>query len=225
MWDVVLPYVHTFGIDRVSYHHMQGIGGAGEVTTEVLSRGFPQDWVREYIGEQLYLVDPIPDLAARATRPFKWSEVASLAKITKPEQAFLNRLAKQNLGDGLALQVFGPSMRNGYVGLGFTPEATALSSWQVHELQFAAQFAHLRYCELVPLRDQKALTQREREVLSWIARGKSNSVIADILGVSPHTVDTLVRRIYGKLDVSDRTTAAIRGVGAGLISLDGRNVA
>ena len=62
-----------------------------------------------------------------------------------------------------------------------------------------------------------ALTPREAEVLTWIARGKSNSVIADILGVSPHTVDTLVRRIYGKLEVADRTTAAIHGIGAGLI--------
>ncbi|MEX0367477.1 MAG: LuxR C-terminal-related transcriptional regulator [Ruegeria sp.] len=41
--------------------------------------------------------------------------------------------------------------------------------------------------------------------------------MADILLLSPHTVDTLVRRIFSKLDVADRTTAAIRGVGAGLI--------
>ena len=53
--------------------------------------------------------------------------------------------------------------------------------------------------------------------MGWIARGKSYGVIADILDVSRHTVDTLVRRIFEKLGVTDRTTAAIRAVGAGIV--------
>jgi LuxR family transcriptional regulator/LuxR family quorum-sensing system transcriptional regulator CciR len=225
MWDVVLPYVRKFGIDRVSYHHVQGLGGAGEIRTDVVARGFPERWVCDYVGEKLYLVDPIPDFAMRAMRPFLWSSIADLAPLSPEARTYLDRLAKENLGDGLALQVFGPHMRNGYVGLGFAPQADMLGSAELHQLQCAAQFAHLRYCELVPAHRDSDLTQREQEVLGWIARGKSNSVIAEILGVSPHTIDTLVRRIYAKLEVSDRTTAAIKGVGAGLISLDGRSVA
>lgn len=62
-----------------------------------------------------------------------------------------------------------------------------------------------------------ALTRRERDVLEWIAQGKSNPVIAEILGISIHTVDTHIRRIFRKLGVNDRTTAAIKGLGAGLV--------
>lgn len=62
-----------------------------------------------------------------------------------------------------------------------------------------------------------ALTPRERDILAWVARGKSNSVIGDVLGISPHTVDTHLRRIYAKLGVSDRISAALAGVGIGLI--------
>ena len=52
-----------------------------------------------------------------------------------------------------------------------------------------------------------------------MARGKSNGVIAEILGISDHTVDTLVRRVFAKLGVGDRISAAIKGIGAGLVTL------
>ena len=61
------------------------------------------------------------------------------------------------------------------------------------------------------------LSPQELEVLRWIARGKSNTVIAEIMGLSRHTVDTITRRMFGKLDVTDRTRAAVRGLAFGLI--------
>ncbi|MEL6127648.1 MAG: helix-turn-helix transcriptional regulator, partial [Pseudomonadota bacterium] len=61
------------------------------------------------------------------------------------------------------------------------------------------------------------LSAREREVLEWVAKGKSNSAIAKIIGVSIHSVDAYMRRIYAKLGVNERVTAAIRGLGSGLI--------
>ena len=54
-------------------------------------------------------------------------------------------------------------------------------------------------------------------MLGWVAGGKSNTVIADILGISAHTVDAHLRRICLKLGVSDRISAAVRGIGIGLI--------
>ncbi|MCB1402817.1 MAG: helix-turn-helix transcriptional regulator, partial [Rhodobacteraceae bacterium] len=61
------------------------------------------------------------------------------------------------------------------------------------------------------------LSERETEVLAWVARGKSNSAIGEILGISAHTVDAHLRRIYLKLGVFDRISAALRGIGVGLI--------
>jgi DNA-binding CsgD family transcriptional regulator len=54
-----------------------------------------------------------------------------------------------------------------------------------------------------------ALTPREREVLKLVARGFSNKEIADILSISPDTVKTHVRNIFSKLNVTDRTQAAV----------------
>lgn len=52
------------------------------------------------------------------------------------------------------------------------------------------------------------LTARESEVLLWVARGKTNRDIADILGMSPRTVNKHLEHIFEKLGVETRTAAA-----------------
>jgi len=55
-----------------------------------------------------------------------------------------------------------------------------------------------------------ALTAREREVLEWVAAGKTNRDIAAILGARPRTIEKHLERIYEKLGVETRTAAAAR---------------
>ena len=59
------------------------------------------------------------------------------------------------------------------------------------------------------LRKSFDLTGREAEVLTWIANGKSNKEIAAILEMSPRTVNKHLDRIFGKLGVENRTSAAV----------------
>ncbi len=54
------------------------------------------------------------------------------------------------------------------------------------------------------------LTQRESEVLIWIAKGKSNKDIGEILGLSPRTVNKHLEQIFIKLGVENRASAAVR---------------
>ena len=54
----------------------------------------------------------------------------------------------------------------------------------------------------------RSLTSREREVLDWLARGKSNAEIGEILGISAATVGKHLEHIYPKLGVENRTAAA-----------------
>jgi DNA-binding NarL/FixJ family response regulator len=60
------------------------------------------------------------------------------------------------------------------------------------------------------------LTEREREVLELIARGKNNSDIAELLVVSPKTVRNHITNIFSKLQVADRAEAIIKARDAGL---------
>jgi DNA-binding response OmpR family regulator len=56
--------------------------------------------------------------------------------------------------------------------------------------------------------DEAALTPRETEVLSWVAKGKTNRDIAEILGMSPRTVNKHLEHVFAKLGVETRAAAA-----------------
>jgi len=58
--------------------------------------------------------------------------------------------------------------------------------------------------------DADRLTDREREVLALLAEGSSNAQIARALGITVKTVQNYVSRILDKLQVADRTQAALR---------------
>lgn len=63
------------------------------------------------------------------------------------------------------------------------------------------------------LREAFALTGKEAEVLYWVAQGKINRDIADILGSSPATVKKHLERVHAKLGVETRTAAAAMALG------------
>ncbi len=58
------------------------------------------------------------------------------------------------------------------------------------------------------LRDALGLTAREAEVLLWIANGKPNRDIGEILGISPRTVNKHLEQVFAKLGVENRASAA-----------------
>jgi DNA-binding NarL/FixJ family response regulator len=64
------------------------------------------------------------------------------------------------------------------------------------------------------LRARVPLTRRETEVLLWLARGKSNRDIAQILNISYRTINKHLEQIYPKLGVETRTSAVAMAIRA-----------
>jgi DNA-binding NarL/FixJ family response regulator len=74
-----------------------------------------------------------------------------------------------------------------------------------------------RLAEFTPRSD---LTEREVEVLLFMAKGKSNRAIADAIGRTEATVKVHVRHILEKLGAADRTGAVTAALKRGIIHLD-----
>ncbi|MBW4614216.1 MAG: response regulator transcription factor [Desmonostoc vinosum HA7617-LM4] len=65
---------------------------------------------------------------------------------------------------------------------------------------------------------ENPLTKREQEILALVATGKSNQEIAEILYIAPGTVRVHVHAILQKLEVRDRTQAAVLAIQKGLVA-------
>lgn len=209
------------GFDLASYHVV--VEGLLPIPLDAgfFFNTFPAAWVQRYRARNYFEIDPIILHARTAKAPFRWNDVGTLMALTPAQEAYLQDLKACGMVDGLAVPVFSANGSIAYFGLGSSTQAVRLSPQDMLELQYACTQIHVRFMALhgEVLPEPKALSPREREVLTWMTRGKSNSVIAGILEVSDHTIDTLVRRVFAKLGVNDRIHAALRGVGLGLVTL------
>jgi DNA-binding response OmpR family regulator len=98
------------------------------------------------------------------------------------------------------------------------PEALASSESQQLRLQYMGRLGSNQFllrlardtssASPAEFSQELGLTSREGEVLSWLSKGKTNRDIAQILGLSPRTVDKHLEQIYAKLGVENRTAAA-----------------
>jgi DNA-binding NarL/FixJ family response regulator len=74
---------------------------------------------------------------------------------------------------------------------------------------------HIDALPTMPEMDSYQLTPREHDVLAWLTKGKTNRDIADILGISPRTVNKHLEHIFVKLGVETRSAAATLALGRG----------
>lgn len=214
-------YCAAVGIRMLSYYHYPPVGAVDfGPDIQVYTFGWPADWVEIYMREDFIHIDPLPRIAASQTKPFWWSQIHDLGELDSDERAYLAKAAKAGLGDGLAIPVFGPNGRNGYYPATFGKDEPKPDDSEIAKIHAACQLAHLRYCELIlhSLPDAVHLSERERQILSYVVRGHSNQMIAAKLKISANTVDTYVRRCFDKLDVHDRVTAGLRGLAMGLVA-------
>lgn len=218
LWTAFRGFFEGTEVLRVSYMHLPPLGAPDDRRIDFTAANFPQEGVERYVAERLYRDNPILALSHRLAEPVYWDEVETIP-LTAREAAFVETFHKAELKYGVGIPVYGPEGRRGQCGLGFVEGVRRLDPAALKDFMWACQLGHMRYCALLrpTLGPHPALSERETEVLAWVARGKSNGLIGDILGISSNTVDAHLRRIYLKLGVFDRLSAAVRGIGVGLI--------
>lgn len=227
--DAVMPGMDGFALCRLlkatpPWSHVPVVFMTGLSDTEQILRGFASGGV-DYVVKPLRIPEVLARLAthvrnAQATRlareavdvaglgvvvldgqgrvawrspqALRWLEAAFAAEPAPQDAAaaWLNR-AQCTGGQTLAL-ADGRQLLARHLGASGLAESMLL-------LSQAAAPRHLQ---------QVALTPRETEVLSWISKGKTNRDIADILGMSPRTVNKHLEHIFEKLGVETRTAAA-----------------
>jgi DNA-binding CsgD family transcriptional regulator len=177
----------------------------------------PVDYARKYVGANRFEIDPVMEEVKHRHVPFYAFEVEERGGLTSEQKEFFQEMRDAGLADGLAVPVFLRPGDLAYFALGTDKGKLNFSKGQLLEIQEICQQMHQRYNELLEKDEAPKLSKREQQVLECIAKGQSNTVIAEELGISAHTVDTVVRRCFEKLGVSSRVEAVLSAISRGFI--------
>jgi LuxR family transcriptional regulator/LuxR family quorum-sensing system transcriptional regulator CciR len=219
MFELLSITLKNFGIDYICYFILSPALPNEDNPFLHVFGNFPNEWADYYFEKKFYEIDPIIKYARTAKDPFHWFKLHKIIKLSQIEKNYLDELYAARFIDGITVPVNEALGQTAIFGFSANNKIMNLSDDDIEELNHICFYIHERYCKLTVTHfDEKPiLSERELEVLFWVAQGKSDSVIADILSLSEHTIDTYMRRIYKKLNVSNRITACVRAVCLGLL--------
>jgi len=219
VWNELMGFLQPLGIDALSYYHKPPAGAVDFSDKYFVSLGFDEDLAKEHRRQHTLFSAAFTSNFNPLLEPIFWADVATTLDLTPDQLDQLEAFYRPCPANGLVVPVYGPNSRNGCAVMRFKDFKAPFSRENIFKAHFASNQSHLQFCKIMAsnVKNNVILTEREREVLTWVARGKSNAVIAEIVGISHHTVNGYLRRVYLKTQTSDRTTAALRAVGDGLI--------
>jgi len=217
LWALMLRHFRGRGFEAIAYVVLDR-GHRGEAVA-MFDHGFSPELIGAFAAFGYGMHDPTLRIVMATGRPGVPSELARRHPLSREEKHYRHMMQTMGVGETLCMPLYGPHGLDAYVVLGGASSVEFVKTAPRTQMHMAAQAAHLRAFALQPRhpRAGHGLSEREVEILRWVAQGKSNSVIADILSLSAATVDTYLRRVFDKLDVTDRTSAAVKGVSLGLI--------
>ena len=209
-----------YGYDRFCYSLLTAHPSLGLNAGHGIVANYPEDWMAHYKANLYEKKDPVPRHGIETLRPFTWESIQQTRELKADAKRVMNEAKEAGLLDGVAIPICGHHGELAGVGMasstgGIRPDIGVLRKLRTLAVEF-----HLAFTELEK-KDRPVgnvhLTSREKEILLWVAEGKSDSIIADIIGVSHAAIRFHLNNIFKKLDANERTLATVKALRLGLI--------
>lgn len=182
-------------------------------------------------GEKSYSRHQLPDDQAKVIgaandsilkygKPTILSQLLPTFEKIEPEltKAIMSTVNEMGVYDQFMVPVFGAYNTNGVLSYGFNHRLAKTETTLFRELENISSAYHSLMVQYFgSAKRDVELSPRETDVLKWITNGKSRGEIATILAIQPSSVDTYTRRIFDKMGVHDRVSAAVIAISDGLI--------
>jgi LuxR family quorum sensing-dependent transcriptional regulator len=214
--DVVAATAKSFGYNHICFLASTGVNQPFE--DRVLLKVWPKPWAEQYSASNFYASDPVAPRIRRQPELFTWSDIR-LDEVS-PISRTIMEIASVDYGlkFGLCAPVHG---MNGYqAGLSLAGYEVENTEDAHGAIELVTMYAFNRFATLRSHQRAKliALTLREREVVSWVAAGKTAWDTSVILGISEDTVNKTVTAAMHKLNAHTRAQAVAEAITQGLIA-------
>jgi LuxR family transcriptional regulator, quorum-sensing system regulator CciR len=180
---------------------------------------YPQEFIQ--ISPQLGdpLDDPILEACEKTLTGFFWSEVGAIVPLTEKHHRRRAAVQETGLSDGFVVPTHIPGEHIGSCHFA-TDRGRCVPRANSAALQTIASFGFEAARRLVGVREgvQPGLTDRQRECLIMSAKGKSDTVIAQLLGLSPKTVNMYIEAAKKRYGVATRAQLIVSALYASEIT-------
>ncbi|CAL4868620.1 HTH-type quorum sensing-dependent transcriptional regulator RpaR [Asticcacaulis sp. MM231] len=215
--------VGQYGYDRLVFTVRRDVDLPESLNGHALLYSYPEDWVKYYIENNCASFDPVMKAGATQANAFTWDGLEKRSVYTPKQTRFMRLADEAGLKNGVGVPIRGSGSTIAGVGLASTERCDAahphLDMLSAFCTQFYAAFKRLNPRTASEQTEPAHLSPREREVLTWMASGKTDDEIGMILSISRNTVDSHVRHIFLKLNACNRVTAVVAGLMHGHIHL------
>ena len=174
---------------------------------------YPQEWQERFISRAYVSDDPIFLVCQSRALSFVWSDVPQILTLTERQAAILAEATAHGILNGVSVPIHIPGEISGSCTLAAT-RSDAFARETLPIAHYVGCFAFEAGRRLLQARSNVvvALTQRQLDCLSLIARGKSDWETAQILGISETTVHQHVEAAKARYGVSTRIQLVVRAL-------------
>jgi LuxR family quorum sensing-dependent transcriptional regulator len=217
---LIMKEMEWFGFSCVTSFSVPGPGKTLKDCLWLNNR--PQDYIDHYSEQNYILRDPVVTEFRRTLMPYSWNDVRRTRPLKKPERNIIDEASEWGARDGFMIPIVSASgSMSGFCPCGYEPN---LSTRARAALEVIGIYSHLALKRAVLQQERDEMTHtplspREREILQWVAIGKSDDEIGEILQISTATVTEHINRAKTKLDAMRRTYAVVQALRFGEISI------
>jgi DNA-binding CsgD family transcriptional regulator len=216
--------IGNLGFDQFCYSLFTDHPSLGVNAGHALAGNYPLDWMSHYLANGYDKNDPVLCYGGAISAPFTWDWLCQTRTLTPEQKKVMGEAGDAGLRYGAAIPIFGHSGEIAGLGVASTLGGVKADRVVLSKLRVLAIEFHHIYTELkgkggasLNATSEIRLTGREKEILLWVSAGKSDFVIADILGVSHSAIRFHMGNIFKKLNVNERTLAAVKAIRQGLL--------
>lgn len=182
---------------------------------------YPSQWAAYHDKNALGISDPVHRASHTSCAGFLWSDMETMIPLTSEDRRILALSREYGVGDGFTVPANVPGESSGSCSFANATdipvdEATLPLAQLVGILAFerARRCWGIRSFEKCPPR----LTDRQRDCLLWVGRGKSDWEIGHILGITEDTVDRHLTNARERYGAPKRTVLLVRALFDGTLS-------
>ncbi len=176
---------------------------------------FSREWLEHFFGQRMYAYDPVLLASQRTAVGFRFDEVSSLVDLSERQRDVLAQARRAGIADGFCVPVHVPGEANGICSF-VVGEAAELPSDNLPMAQLVGCFAYEAARQLLTSGEEivaraapQPLTNRQLECIVFVARGKTDWEIAQILGLKEDTVKEHLNDARRRCGVSRRTELVV----------------